>query len=144
MQVDVLFLTSAGGWNMAAGCRQVCVHSVPRSSVIPVQGSLKTWYELTEVTSNTAQNHLVLKGPRLLRLLMLTARDVYHLSWSRLGANFSCSRLQIGKKKCLNCFSKLLRVLPVGHTLPHVTSSARVFRSHSENAALQQRVLVDG
>lgn len=63
VQVDVLFLTSAGVWNMAAGCRQVCVHSVPCSPVIPVQGTLKTWYEPTAVTSNTPRNHLVLKGP---------------------------------------------------------------------------------
>lgn len=41
VQVDVLSLTSAWVWNMAAVCRQVCVHTVPCSSVIPVQAALK-------------------------------------------------------------------------------------------------------
>lgn len=73
------------------------------------------------MTSNTPRNHLVLESPPLLQLLVLTAWDVYHLSWSRLGANFSWSWFQISfkkKKKWLNFFSKLLCGLPVGHTLP--------------------------
>lgn len=65
------------------------------------------------------ENHLVLKGLRLVWLLMLTARDVYHLSWSLFAAISSLFAAYFGAQ-----FGKWLQMsLPV----VQVTSKNRLF-----------------
>ena len=95
-RLDVSFLSwlewKHKNQNMAAGWTQVREHSAPWGLLIPLKTAVKnTWYESTAVTSNKAENHLVPRGLRLLRLLMQTSGDEpsHPNPWDRSGKRTS-------------------------------------------------------